>query len=325
MVACSAAVSRQPLPNVTEGFARDAGADSEGNRGAPTLLGADRRIDPAQPPLEGQWAEAWLRLARVRLRNGRYSVAAKAAEVAAELEPLLQGEASAVRQQAELAVEDLFATKVACDQGTLVLERCIDLIDHGDLYTGGIVWECGQTLVELLPGIADLRGRSLLELGSGTGVLGLGAACCGASVLLTDLAEATPLLERNVARNLQLVQRSGGSATVSALDWRCGLDDCPSELLTPHRRELVLASDCVWRPWHCRPLVQWLAAYGAPCLFALTRRPTHTEVRQALDAACGAGALQFEAFLVGHARCEFGVIFDPRKPASGRRFLRLPA
>ena len=43
-----------------------------------------------------------------------------------------------------------------------------------------------------------LRGRNCLELGAGTGIVGICAALLGAKVTLTDTASCLPLLRQNV-------------------------------------------------------------------------------------------------------------------------------
>jgi hypothetical protein len=60
---------------------------------------------------------------------------------------------------------------------------------------------------------------SVLELGSGTGIVGLAAAHLGARVWLTDLPDALPHLSSNVGSNAAGVAAAGGAARVAALDW----------------------------------------------------------------------------------------------------------
>ena len=61
---------------------------------------------------------------------------------------------------------------------------------------GGIVWESAFCLAQYLRGEARarrIRGRRVLELGAGAGLLGLAAAASGAKrVVLTDHPDAMP-------------------------------------------------------------------------------------------------------------------------------------
>lgn len=60
----------------------------------------------------------------------------------------------------------------------------------------------------------------ILELGSGTGLVGLAAAAVfGAHVVLTDLPEIVPNLERNVQSNTPIIVDCGAKASVAVLDW----------------------------------------------------------------------------------------------------------
>ena len=59
----------------------------------------------------------------------------------------------------------------------------------------------------------NLRGKRLLELGAGTGALGLAAACQGTRVVLSDLPTVIPLLETNIRLNVDAVTAGGGEVT----------------------------------------------------------------------------------------------------------------
>ena len=78
---------------------------------------------------------------------------------------------------------------------------------------GGIVWESAFCLAQYLRGEARarrIRGRRVLELGAGAGLLGLAAAASGAKrVVLTDHPDAMPLLTRNVERNAEALAGHG--------------------------------------------------------------------------------------------------------------------
>jgi predicted nicotinamide N-methyase len=66
---------------------------------------------------------------------------------------------------------------------------------------GAVVWQCGvalSQLIDLHPAL--VRGKAVLELGSGTGLVGIVAAVSGAaSTILTDLPELQTLLADNCA------------------------------------------------------------------------------------------------------------------------------
>ena len=63
----------------------------------------------------------------------------------------------------------------------------------------------------------------VLELGSGTGLLGLAAAAVwGEDAILTDMAVILPNLAFNVEQNREVVEARGGSARAAVLTWGGG-------------------------------------------------------------------------------------------------------
>ncbi|KAJ9646463.1 hypothetical protein H2199_002512 [Coniosporium tulheliwenetii] len=105
----------------------------------------------------------------------------------------------------------------------------------------------------------------VLELGSGTGLVGIAAAAVwGASVMLTDLPEIVPNLARNIDANQKAIEATGGSASAAVLDW-----STPDEIspLTPasspfdancsaSRFPIILAADSLYSSEHPQLLVQ---------------------------------------------------------------------
>ncbi|KAL3699378.1 hypothetical protein R1sor_017400 [Riccia sorocarpa] len=63
------------------------------------------------------------------------------------------------------------------------------------------------------------RRMRVLELGSGTGMVGIVAACLGAHVILTDLPHVIPNLEYNMELNRGAIQAAGGSVESRVLSW----------------------------------------------------------------------------------------------------------
>lgn len=111
----------------------------------------------------------------------------------------------------------------------------------------------------------------VLELGSGTGLVGLAMAALGAHVVLTDLPSIYQNLARNAHANAEVVQRNGGSTRTGTLDWNqpssCLLFpegvtsiDTGGETLTT-RFPLILAADSLYSPEHPRMLVNTIEAW----------------------------------------------------------------
>jgi predicted nicotinamide N-methyase len=86
--------------------------------------------------------------------------------------------------------------------GLVEVEQCPAGSANFQPNTSSVIWSCGARLARHLCEHPELvAGRRCVELGSGIGLVGAAAAAVGAaSVLLTDVAEAVPLLERNAAR-----------------------------------------------------------------------------------------------------------------------------
>lgn len=117
------------------------------------------------------------------------------------------------------------------------------------------------------------RKLQVLELGSGTGLVGLAMASLGADVVLTDLPSIYPNLARNAQDNSDIVSRNSGSVRCGTLDWAnpttCRVypqdeshTDEESSLLDI-KFPLILAADSLYSSEHPRWLVHtidvWLS------------------------------------------------------------------
>ncbi|GJN70432.1 hypothetical protein PLIIFM63780_002975 [Purpureocillium lilacinum] len=93
---------------------------------------------------------------------------------------------------------------------------------------------------------------SVVELGSGTGLLGLAAAALWkVPVALSDLPNIVPNLKHNAEANSALVEARGGSLTVGPLTWGGDEDEIDQELFgTPFQFKIVLAADPLYDDEH---------------------------------------------------------------------------
>ncbi|KAI9656631.1 MAG: hypothetical protein M1831_004541 [Alyxoria varia] len=117
---------------------------------------------------------------------------------------------------------------------------------------------------------SDSSSPSVLELGSGTGLLGLAAAAVWkCHVLLTDLQPIADNLWNNLWTNARIIQSRGGMASSAVLDWnepsqvshcRNVVDHCWE---VPSSFKTILAADSIYSSSHPRFFAQtvrhWLA------------------------------------------------------------------
>lgn len=138
--------------------------------------------------------------------------------------------------------------------------------------TGGSVWSCGVLMSGLVScpdawsalwgeksAVASIKGSRVLELGCGTGLVGIACAMAGAShVELTDGDTGIlALANDNAQRNLEKVEIS--RVRTSQHVWGSGLGvraRAPFATRAPY--DIIVASDCIYESRSLRPLLQSL-------------------------------------------------------------------
>lgn len=116
---------------------------------------------------------------------------------------------------------------------------------HGD--TGHTIWDGAVAMSKLLEFNSSLvRGKRVLELGAGRGVVGLTAASLGAAhTVMTDLGYCLQALQAAMDRNAELLGEAATSVEVCELDWFS-----PATFLSARPRaerfDVLLAADVVW-------------------------------------------------------------------------------
>lgn len=144
------------------------------------------------------------------------------------------------------------------------------------------LWNAALLLAELLEGAAlkdgnqegkkgraslfDVRGLSVLEMGSGTGLPSIMAGLVGAKrVVATDYPSETILepLRRNITRNLTASRSLPGAIIPSSVEvhghaWGDLTPHQSTSFPLSHRHTLdrILLADCLWMPWQHDPLLQ---------------------------------------------------------------------
>jgi len=86
---------------------------------------------------------------------------------------------------------------------------------HAEL-TAASVWDCSLMLAKYVEKHKQrFKGKTVLELGSGQGVVGIATALCGAQmVIMTDVSAALPNIRRNI-----LLNKLEGKAREAEVDW----------------------------------------------------------------------------------------------------------
>ncbi|TXT06135.1 hypothetical protein VHUM_03608 [Vanrija humicola] len=138
-------------------------------------------------------------------------------------------------------------TTVAAEEVAIAVPGSCDVrlkVDAGP-GCGGIAWPAGEVLLRYLAhrharAPEHLRGKTVLELGSGTGLVGLAAAMLepAADVWVTDQDVLLSLMRENAELNLP----GAGNIHVEELSWGAEL---PAAIPTADA-DVVLAADCVY-------------------------------------------------------------------------------
>lgn len=133
---------------------------------------------------------------------------------------------------------------------TLAQEPGREMQDRG---TGGTVWNCAFVMAKYLERLAaqeDLtkwKSLRVLELGSGTGIVGLATAVLfrAQELFLTDLPAQLPLMQDNLRNAYASAQGEARAALervrIGTLDWAD-----PGAQVHAGAYDVLIASDCVW-------------------------------------------------------------------------------
>ncbi|KAF8303092.1 hypothetical protein DL93DRAFT_2067017 [Clavulina sp. PMI_390] len=147
----------------------------------------------------------------------------------------------------------------------LLISLCVDALPG----CGGLAWPAGEVLATYLAHkYPSLEGQSILELGAGTGLVGLAAGKLGAKVLITDQKPLLETMKQNIALN-----NVSDCVTAAELNWG---EPLVGPGLDPSGFSMVLAADCVYFEPAFPLLVETLHTLGsssdAEILFCYKKR-----------------------------------------------------
>uniref|UniRef100_A0A8C8HQH8 Uncharacterized protein n=1 Tax=Oncorhynchus tshawytscha TaxID=74940 RepID=A0A8C8HQH8_ONCTS len=120
----------------------------------------------------------------------------------------------------------------------------INIVEAMDSH-GGVIWPAALALCNYLEtntDVIDLKGKQVLELGSGTGLVSIVASLLGAQVTATDLPDVLSNLRYNLLRNTR--GRSKYTPEVTALSWGSEVERTYPRSV--YRYDYVLAADVVY-------------------------------------------------------------------------------
>ena len=128
-----------------------------------------------------------------------------------------------------------------------------------------------------------VQSKLVLELGCGTGIVGITAACLGARAVLTDTEAVVQHAQQNVDRNASCINDGQGSATCAALDWEASLHK--PLLLRPY--DVVVGADLIYAAKDIAPLVATLKNlrhHSRDVLIILAHKERNLDILQQLIA-----------------------------------------
>ncbi|XP_007905223.1 EEF1A lysine methyltransferase 3-like [Callorhinchus milii] len=134
--------------------------------------------------------------------------------------------------------------------------RIIRMIGSNLEYSSTI-WEAGLVLCQYFEKEKmDFTGKKVIELGSGTGIVGILAALLGGNITLTDQSYVLPQIQNNMNNNIpaSIMHRS----KVSVLCWGENHKDFPSDY------DYIIGSDIVYSLSSYNALIETLKSLSNP-------------------------------------------------------------
>jgi len=165
----------------------------------------------------------------------------------------------------------------SCSDGSAPGWRCIvfegrslffqESPSHARECTGTVVWDGALMLLDLFAPLArSFAGKNVVDIGCGTGIVGISLASVGARVWLTDVGVGVEMARCNAAANATVVSEHSGAAVAQALDWA---DPDASLLAFPSGAcvDIIVACEVVYNNEAFAPLLSALACLSSKQTF----------------------------------------------------------
>ncbi len=133
------------------------------------------------------------------------------------------------------------------------------------------IWPAAIILSEFVSGEIDIRGKNIIEIGAGVGMVSVAAACAGGNVLATDYSEEALRFIRLNAMN------NGADLRWERLDWR--------SIQCRDRFDILLAADVLYERVNLLPIINALGKLLTPEGCAYIADPRRRLAEQFLDLA----------------------------------------
>ena len=133
--------------------------------------------------------------------------------------------------------------------------------------TGAVVWDGALMLLDLFAPLArSFGGKYVLDLGCGTGIVGIALASIGARVWLTDIGVGVDIARCNAVANAKAISDRSGRATAQQLDWTTS-QPVLAAFPTGGTVDFIIACEVVYNNEAFAPLLQVLTVMSCKATF----------------------------------------------------------